>query len=212
MTWGGDCVIICTICTTESLTESAPGAGSYIVTMGSSPSLLMLHFDVSALINARLGTSFTLDVDAGARGLAGGMSESTKVLEVDFVRGTIQVIRVQGGLLVQGTVESQLLLECVRCLEPFVFPTVLELEETFRLPGASPRPGTCAVGDDGWLDLTPLLREQCWLAIPMKPLCHPDCRGLCPRCGVNLNFESCACKDVKIDPRLASLKELLQRE
>ena len=178
--------------------------------MGSFPSLLMVRFDASALINARLGTSLTLSVDAGPQGLTDGLSESAEVLEVDFIRGTIQVIRVQGGLLVQGTVESQLPLECVRCLEPFVFPTVLELEDTFRLPGANLRPGTCAVGDDGWLDLTPLLREQCWLAIPMKPLCRPDCRGLCPQCGVNLNFESCACEDVKIDPRLASLKELLQ--
>ena len=170
----------------------------------------MVRFDVSALVNARLGTSLTLKVDAGPQSLAGLSSE--QVLEVDFVRGTIQVIRVQGGLLVQGNIDSPLLLECVRCLEPFVFPATLELEDTFRLPGASLKPETYAVGNDGRLDLTPLLREQCWLAVPMKPLCHPDCRGLCLQCGVNLNSESCACKDVKIDPRLASLKELLQRE
>jgi len=172
----------------------------------------MLRFDVSALINAWLGASLTLDVDAGPQSLINGLPESAQVLEVDFIRGTVQAIRTQGGLLVRGTMESQLPLECVRCLEPFVFPATLELEDTFRLPGASPRPGTFAVDDDGWLDLTPLLREQCWLVIPMKPLCHPACRGLCPQCGVNLNFELCACKDVKIDPHMATLKELLQRE
>jgi uncharacterized protein len=162
----------------------------------------MIRFDVSALTKARLGTSTTLDVDTGPQSLTD--------LELDFLRGTIQVVRVQGGLLVQGTVESQLGLECVRCLEPFVLPITLELEEIFRLPGAGLRPDALyAVGDDGWLDLGPLLREQAWVAIPMKSLCHADCRGLCPQCGANLNLESCTCETERVDPRLALLKDLL---
>jgi uncharacterized protein len=163
----------------------------------------MVCFEISALIKARLGTSLTLDVDIGPQSLTD--------LEVEFLRGTIQAVRIQSGVLVQGPVESQLSLECVRCLEPFVFPITLELEETFGLPGASLKPKTSyTVSDGGWLNLTPLLREQAWLAIPMKPLCRPNCRGLCPQCGVNLNSESCECKQVEVDPRLASLKELLQ--
>jgi uncharacterized protein len=162
----------------------------------------MIRFDVSALIKARLGKSLTLDVDTGPQRLTD--------LKVDFLRGALQVIRVQGGLLVLGTVESQLGLECVRCLEPFVLPIALELEETFRLPGMSLGPdASYVVGDDGWLDLAPLLREQAWVAIPMKPLCRSDCKGLCSQCGANLNLESCACERERIDPRLALLKDLL---
>jgi len=162
----------------------------------------MICFDVSALIQARLGTSLTLDVDTGPQSLTD--------LKVDFLCGTVQVIRVQGGLLVRGTVGSQLGLECVRCLESFVLPVTLELEETFRLPGADPRPDMFyAVSSDGWLDLAPLLREQAWVAIPIKPLCNPDCKGLCPQCGASLNLESCACESARIDSRLASLKDLL---
>jgi uncharacterized protein len=114
-------------------------------------------------------------------------------------------------LLVQGIVKSQLCLECVRCLESFVLPITLELEEIFRLPGAgaSTPDVSYAVGDDGWLDLAPLLREDAWVAIPMKPLCHADCKGLCPQCGANLNLESCTCESAGIDPRLALLKDLL---
>jgi len=44
----------------------------------------------------------------------------------------------------------------------------------------------------------------------MKPLCHADCKGLCPQCGANLNLESCTCENVQVDPRLAVLKNLLQ--
>ena len=131
-------------------------------------------------------------------------------LELDLLRWAIQVIRVQGGLLVQGTVESRLGLECVRCLESFVVPITLELEEIFRLPGAGLGPdGLYVVGDDGWLDLAPLLREQAWVAIPMKPICRADCKGLCPQCGANLNLESCTCKTERVDPRLALLEDLL---
>lgn len=162
----------------------------------------MIRFDVSVLVQARLGTSLTLNVDTGPQYLTD--------LEVDFLRGSIQAIRVQDGLLVRGTVESQLGLECVRCLEPFALPIALDLEETFQLSESSPElDGTYAVDDDNWLDLAPLLREQAWIAIPIKPLCRSDCGGLCPQCGVNLNLESCTCDREKVDPRLALLKNLL---
>lgn len=162
----------------------------------------MIRFDVSALTKARPGTSLTLNVDTGPRLLTD--------LEVDFLRGDVQAIRVQGGLLVRGIVESQLGLECVRCLDSFVFPVALDLEETFRFPGKNPKPDDAYVlGDDDWLDLAPLLREQTWIAIPMKPLCHSDCKGLCLQCGADLNLESCTCERVRIDPRLVMLKDLM---
>jgi uncharacterized protein len=163
----------------------------------------MIRFDVSALTKAWLGTSLTLNVDTGPQHLAD--------MEVGFLHGAIQAIRVEGGLLVQGTVESQLELECVRCLELVVFPIALELEETFRLPGTALEPDEAvyAVGADDWIDLAPLLREQAWIALPMKPLCRSDCKGLCPQCGANLNVESCTCDRERVDPRLTLLKDLM---
>jgi uncharacterized protein len=53
-----------------------------------------------------------------------------------------------------------------------------------------------------------LLREQFYLALPMKPLCREDCKGLCPQCGTNLNTGSCECGPALEDPRLAPLKQL----
>jgi len=175
----------------------------------------MVRFDISVLAQARLGAALTLDVDVGPQCLTDGStarpkSEPAQAMEVDFLRGNLQVTRVQGSLLVQGALESQLKLECVRCLNPFVLPITLQLEEMFRLAGTTHKPEMpYAVSDNGWLDLTPLLREQSWLSIPMKPLCNSDCKGLCPQCGANLNFESCACENVRINPHLATLEELL---
>ncbi len=162
----------------------------------------MLTFDVSRLLKASLGKSLTLDIDTGPRVL--------EDLEVDFLRGTVQVVRVEDGLFVEGKVESRLNLECVRCLTPFAFPVTLQLAEMFRMHGSEARPGVIyAVGEDGELDLAPLIRELAWLAIPMKHLCDPECKGLCPHCGADLNRESCECDEIRVDPRLAPLKELL---
>jgi uncharacterized protein len=70
---------------------------------------------------------------------------------------------------------------------------------------------TTAYHREGLLDVTDLLREQFQLALPMKPLCNEDCRGLCPGCGTNLNKATCDCSPKWEDPRLAPLKSLLNR-
>jgi len=170
----------------------------------------MICFDVSALVKAHLGATLTLDVNFGPQVLTDDSIEDPEALEVGFLHGSLQVVCVQDGLFVQGPLESQLELECARCLNSFVFPITLDLAETFRWAEVDQTPEMpYSISDNGELDLTSLLREQTWLTIPMKPLCCPDCKGLCPQCGVNLNIESCTCEDEEIDPRLAKLKELL---
>jgi uncharacterized protein len=61
---------------------------------------------------------------------------------------------------------------------------------------------------DDQIDLNELMREQFYLALPMKPLCQEDCQGLCAQCGTNLNTGTCECHPEWVDPRLAALKEL----
>ena len=67
---------------------------------------------------------------------------------------------------------------------------------------------TTAFYDNDEIDLGQLMREQFYLALPMKPLCRDDCNGLCPKCGTNLNPRPCDCKREWEDPRLAALKAL----
>jgi uncharacterized protein len=61
---------------------------------------------------------------------------------------------------------------------------------------------------DDQIDLNEVLREQFYLALPMKPLCREDCEGLCPKCGTNLNTGTCTCATQWEDPRLAPLRNL----
>jgi uncharacterized protein len=66
------------------------------------------------------------------------------------------------------------------------------------------------ISDDVHLDLTPVVREDFLLSIPMHALCQPDCKGLCPQCGANWNEGPCDCRDEQIDPRMQVLAQLLQ--
>lgn len=64
---------------------------------------------------------------------------------------------------------------------------------------------------DEKIDLGEVVREQLYLALPMKPLCQEDCKGLCPVCGVNRNRETCTCQQEWVDPRMAALAEWKSR-
>ena len=76
--------------------------------------------------------------------------------------------------------------------------------------------GLRAYYDHKWLRafqlIIELMHEQFVLALPMKPLCSENCKGLCPSCGTNLNKASCECAPVWKDPRLAALEGLLQKK
>jgi uncharacterized protein len=68
------------------------------------------------------------------------------------------------------------------------------------------------VPETGLLDLEPLIREEMLLAIPINPICRPDCKGLCPVCGENLNESQCSHEDEEVDPRLSVLRTLLNKD
>ena len=101
---------------------------------------------------------------------------------------------------------------CVRCLTETIVPLDFTLDELFYYPPQSAPPGENYVGEDGLIDLAPLVRELSLLSMPIKVLCQPDCLGLCQECGANLNEGDCGCDDGAIDPRLAALQQLLNEE
>jgi uncharacterized protein len=118
-----------------------------------------------------------------------------------------------------GTVTTELELACSRCLEPFRLPVAAPFDLRYLPASAASTDAEREVDDEDLetsyyendaIDLNELLREQFYLALPMKPLCVDDCRGLCAQCGTNLNTGSCDCAPVWEDPRLAPLKNLLK--
>jgi uncharacterized protein len=126
-----------------------------------------------------------------------------------------------------GRVRTELELACSRCLEPFSMPIDREFDLRYLPAGSAEQGGNADDDDEGnevedddvamtfyrdeQIDLNELLREQFYLALPMKPLCRDDCQGLCPQCGTNRNTAPCDCTPQWEDPRLAGLKTLLEK-
>jgi uncharacterized protein len=119
-----------------------------------------------------------------------------------------------------GRVATTLRLACGRCLDHFDRPVDLEFELLYLPHAHNVGEGELEVEEDDLatafyrdevIDLGQLMREQFYLALPMKPLCREECKGLCPVCGANRNQVACTCETTWEDPRLAGLKALLDR-
>lgn len=117
-----------------------------------------------------------------------------------------------------GRVKTTLEVACGRCLEPYQIPVDAPFDLLF-LPAAVEAAsggehemdqddvGVTYYRDDV-IDLAEVMREQFFLALPMKPLCREGCLGLCPVCGTNRNTATCTCENTWVDPRLAPLAKL----
>ena len=99
--------------------------------------------------------------------------------------------------VVRGRIECKKKFICDRCLAESTENQVHEFEEEF---------GKSEAVDD-LIDVTELLRDVLLAAQPMKNLCKADCKGLCPKCGANLNEGECGCDKFIVDPRLAVLED-----
>ena len=116
-----------------------------------------------------------------------------------------------------GQVRTTIELACSRCLEDFEMPVAESFDVLYlpHTPAGSAEERmvedddlSTAFYEDNVIDLGLLMQEQCYLAVPMKPLCREECQGLCSDCGTNLNSGSCECRQIWVDPRLAVLDQL----
>jgi uncharacterized protein len=125
------------------------------------------------------------------------------------VRKDAQKVRLVGRL--KTTIE----VACSRCLEPFAIPVDAAFDLLFLPASDNTGEAESEIDDedvgvsfyrDNVIDLGEVIREQLYLALPMKPLCQEDCQGLCPVCGINRNRERCSCDARWVDPRLEALR------
>jgi uncharacterized protein len=128
------------------------------------------------------------------------------------VHAELRLESVVEGVLVTGPVRAPIVLECARCLEEFSSDLAVEVCELYAGPGHDgPLEDDAYEVDEGEIDLEPMLRDVLALELPLNPLCRPDCKGLCPQCGADLNAGTCDCKDEELDPRWAELAVLREK-
>jgi uncharacterized protein len=133
------------------------------------------------------------------------------------ITGTVLLAKHGRDILVRGHLAGHLDLACSRCLEAFAAPVDADFD-LLLVPGPE-----AVTGEDEELsqpdldldyytgeavDLERLLQEQIILMTPLKPLCTEACKGLCPRCGANLNRETCQCQPEAANSPFASLAKL----
>jgi uncharacterized protein len=143
------------------------------------------------------------------------------------VRGQLTFVNGGNVLLIDGTIRTVVELPCDRCLEPARLPEEITIEERFpleevlhpRLPTEEDAEfdntlATVIHLDAGKpiLNLDELIRQQLVMNLPIQILCDPDCRGLCARCGANLNQGDCSCAPEAVASPFSGLAALLHDE
>ncbi len=101
---------------------------------------------------------------------------------------------------------------CARCLEELTIPVNMSAEYAVATELQNEETEGCLLAQDGMLDVGEVADTLFFMNIPSKHLCKDDCKGLCQGCGKNLNFEKCSCTGKTVDPRLAVLKKLLDKQ
>ncbi len=144
-------------------------------------------------------------------------------LEIDEIRvsGHLEfkgrLDRLEKDVIVRGNLNTTVEVVCGRCLENFQLPVSSRVEAEYRLRVEKPQEEEIELIEEDAdvyyytqdkLNLEEALRDQILLAVPLKPLCLTDCKGLCPECGANLNQGACGCPQENVDPRLEALKAL----
>lgn len=162
-----------------------------------------LRLNVGFLINAAVGYSRVFSFEYETIRLGDDLVVANLI-------GYATFSRTQQGLLVQGEFSARLEVECVRCLEPFWQQVHWTFTDLYAFDKRSLSESNLLVPEDGHIDLAPLLREYALLEVPIMPICRPDCRGLCPVCGENLNLRDCGHRTHADDSPFSLLKDLLE--
>ena len=136
-------------------------------------------------------------------------------ITADNIPVSLKIFRVGDKVLINGNAAAEAPLQCSRCLENFSYPLDVNFEaeyipfQEFIGTGEELLREELDISfyENDQIDIEEIVSEHLLLAVPMKPLCKSDCRGICPQCGINLNTDSCKCDVKEIDPRLSALKE-----
>jgi uncharacterized protein len=142
------------------------------------------RINVGFLINQPIG--FSRDLPFSFERYKFGEDEITENL-----CGTITLTRTQTGIQAMIDFSALVDAQCVRCLEDFKQPLHTTFQELYTFSRESISEDEESVPEDGFLDFEESISDYIFLEYPIKPLCKPDCRGLCVICGQNLNDSLC---------------------
>jgi uncharacterized protein len=181
----------------------------------------MMEFKVSELEKEPIEFDLQLQIGAIDYGEEarqdGPLASSGRAEVIHEHRGPREIVP---DIRLKGRLAGQFEVPCARCIDPVKSPLAADFDLIFRPIGADAdapeRSITAPETEIGYyqgdsLLLEDVLREQVLLSLPVRTLCKPDCKGLCPRCGKNRNLEACSCDEAPSDARWEALAGLRSR-
>ncbi|MCZ7536724.1 MAG: DUF177 domain-containing protein [Acidimicrobiia bacterium] len=135
-------------------------------------------------------------------GLAAGIVTVPPGVPVEVDAG---LERINDGIVARGTARTRWQSACGRCLRPVAGDLEVHFDELFE---PEPLEGETYPLEHDVIDMEQMVRDVVLIELPAAPLCRPDCAGLCPECGTDLNDAGCDCVPDHTDPRWAALRSL----
>ena len=132
--------------------------------------------------------------------------EEIRAIEKVYVEGV--AISENDVIVINASIKTKLKLNCSRCLDTFIYPIDIDIEERFTKSKELQDDEELIFVEDDTLDIIQIVENCIISTLPIKRLCKEDCKGLCSQCGANKNVENCSCLDYDVDVRLAKLREL----
>ncbi len=116
-------------------------------------------------------------------------------------------------VIIKAHIKCDLELKCSRCLEAFIYPVDIDIEERFTMDmSLLDEDDELSFVKDDVLDISEVVESSIVSTLPIKRLCREDCKGLCQSCGVNLNKGTCSCNNEDYDLRFEELRALLNNK
>ena len=169
-----------------------------------------MYYNVAQLLKEPVGSTRTYSIDDSVPTGEGSTYISTQ--------GQLYLMRTDRGIWLNASLDAQAPATCSRCLKRFpnrlgilmeeeFFPTMdVTTGQSLRVPERAD--GSFTIDRRHILDLSEAVRQHFIASQPMKPLCRPDCLGLCPTCGTDRNEDPCSCNVGASDLRWAALQKL----
>lgn len=163
-----------------------------------------MQINVAQLLKEPIGSKHSYHID-----------ENIGANSIKSVKGDVNLIRTRSGIMVECEMAALVTGNCSRCLKPIEYEVSYDFEEE-SLPSVTTSEGLSSPGqfdnliiDEGQiLDLSEAIQQYALLTMPAKPLCRPDCAGICPSCGQDLNKHTCQCPSSTHDKRWSKLISL----
>ena len=171
-----------------------------------------MRFNVAKLLKDSIGSTRSYTVDEPV---------SNRVTPDERIVGRVDFMRTDKGIWVDTTLDTWVSVACSRCLKEWRQFLTLPIQEEYLptvdivtgqiLLDAGCEGGIFTIDAEHVLSLEEAVRQYSITGIPMKPLCHRGCPGLCSNCGTDLNQNACSCHTEIIDQRWKPLISLQKR-